>query len=276
MKLKGVDFKILEYLAFWEGGMTAGRISEICGIERVHAQRAIVNPYQRAHPGNLVQCGRARQLSESIMPAFGPDNLVELFETVDMIRAACGEGRIGVPMERLDWLAPRSGEGAFRALYAACARREAVGVSLDGPEGSRTGLFSPHHLVRECGGLHFRGHLSSLRAGRYVDVDPNRIARVDLSSKAEYVGPEGDADWHERETVTLRLAEGLAPSVRAAALREYAGHAGVEEGRLIIEGVRRCLVPHLVRHLRYRALEEGPVEIWVPDSRSEEGLRKTI
>lgn len=274
MKLKGVDFRILEYLAFWEGGVTAGRIAEVVGVDRVHAQRAIMTPYRAAHPGQLEPAGRSRRLADQVTPLFGPRTLTELFETVDMVRSACGEDRVGVPMERIDGLAPRSGEGAFRTLYAACARKEAIGVSLDEPEGAETGLFSPHHLVRECGVLYFRGHLSSPGAGRYRDVDPNRVARIDLASKAEYVGPDGDADWHARETVTLRLAEGLAPSVRAAALREHAGHAGVEEGRLIIEGVRRCLVPHLVRHLRYRVLEEGPVEVWVPDSGWQEGVRK--
>lgn len=264
MRLKGVDFRILEYLAYWEGGVTAGRLAEICGVDRVHAQRAIVSPYQEARPGALVPCGRARRLSDRIVPAFGPTNLIELFETVDMVRAACGEARTAVPMERIDGLTARTGEGAFRALYTACARREAVGLTIEGADGAETGLFSPHHLVRECGSQFFRGHLRGAGAGRYVDIDPNRVPRTDATSAADYVGAEGDADWHARETVTLRLAEGLPPDLRAAAIREHADQEGVAEGRLIIRGVRRCLVPHLVRRLRYRVLDQGPVEVWVP------------
>ncbi len=264
MRLKGVDFRILEYLAYWEGGVTAGRLAELCGVERVHAQRAIVGPYQEARPGALVPFGRARRLSDRIVPAFGPTNLIELFETVDMVRAASGEARTAVPMERIDGLTARTGEGAFRALYAACARREAVGLTIEGPDGTETGLFSPHHLVRECGSQFFRGHLRGAGPGRYVNLDPNRVSRTDATSAADYVGAEGDADWHARETVTLRLAEGLPPDLRAAAIREHADQEGVAEGRLIIRGVRRCLVPHLVQRLRYRVLDQGPVEVWVP------------
>lgn len=266
MKLKEVDFKILEYLAFWEGGVTAGRIAEVVGVDRVHAQRAIMTPYQAAHPGHLEPAGRARRLADRVRPLFGPQTLTELFETVDMVRAACGEGRVGVPTERLDGLAPKSGEGAFRTLYAACARKEAVGVTLEGPGGAEVGLFSPHHLIRDGGSPFFRGHMWSTGAGRYLDLDPSLVGRAEAGSRADYVGPDGDADWHARETVTLRLAEGLSPEIRAAALREHPEAAAQEKGQLVIRGVRRCLVPHLVRQMRYRVLDEGPVEVWVPDT----------
>jgi hypothetical protein len=274
MKLKEVDFKILEYLAFWEGGVTAGRIAEVVGVDRVHAQRAIMTPYKSTHPGQLEPAGRSRRLADQVIPLFGPRTLTELFETVDMVRSACGEGRVGVPTERLDGLARRSGEGAFRTLYAACARKEAVGVTLEGPDGAETGLFSPHHLIRDGGSPFFRGHLWSTGAGRYLDLDPNRVSRAEAGDGAGYVGPDGDADWHARETVTLQLAEGLSPELRAAALREHPEAAGQEKGRLVIRGVRRCLVPHLVRQMRYRVLEEGPVEVWVPDTCHEIGCEK--
>ena len=275
MKLKGVDFKVLEYLAYWEKSLTANRLAEIFGVDRVHAQRAIVSPYQTANPGNLDSARRqARRLADQVRPLFGPRNLVELFETVDMVQVTAGAGRVGVPSLRVDAIAPGCGEGAFRDLYAACARREAISLTLEGEDGLITGRFSSHSLVRGAGALHFRGHLQPAGGGvgRYLDVDPNRVSQIDAPSPEDHVGAGGDADWHATERVTFRLAEGLSPVIRAAALREYADHEGVEEGRLIIDRVRRCVVPNLVRHLRYKILEEGPIEVWVPEPIQENGI----
>ena len=271
MKVKAVDFRVLEYLAHWEQALTATRLAGVFGVDRVHAQRAILSPYQRTNPGNLEAAGRARRLADQVKPVFGPQNLAELFETVDMVQIISGETGVGVPWVRVDKMASPCGEGAFRTLYAACARREAVGLTLEGPDGLETGRFSPHSLIRGSDLMPFRGHLTPFGGGtgRYVDIDPNRVSRVESLGREDYVGEAGDADWNATETVTLRLAEGIPPVIRAAALREYAGHEGIEAGRLIIRQVRRCVVPHLARRLRYKIVEEGPVEVWVLETGNE-------
>jgi hypothetical protein len=268
MKLKGLDYVVLEYLAFWEQSLTANRLGEVFGVDRVHAQRAIVTPYKRRHPGRLETVGRGCRLGQPERPIYGPDNLEALFGVMEMMRVASGEGASGVRSERVEALVAPSGEGGFRHLYAASARREAVLLTYDGTDGTVSGRFSPHHLVRCASGAHYRGHLSpsGTRAGFYTDIDPNRIIRLEEGGTGAFIGAEGDSDWHAREDVGFRLADQLSPSVRAATKREYAGLEGVEEGRLLVRGVRRCLVPHLVRLLRYKILEEGPVEVWVPEN----------
>ena len=278
MTLKGIDYAVLEYLAFWEENLTANRLSELFGVDRAHAQRAIVTPYQRENPGRLEGRGRARRLADLITPIFGPKDVREMFALVDAVRTVFRTDRVGVRSVEVDAIVPRSGDGGLRPLYAAGSRREAALVTFDGPDGPETGRFSPHHLVRCAFGAHFRGHLSPSGggAGRYLDLDPHRILRVEGADPGAFVGDEGDVDWHASETVTFRLAEGLSPSVRAAALREYAGHEGVEAGLLVLRRVRRCLVPHLVRQVRFKILDEGPVEVWVPDTRPESACEKHV
>jgi hypothetical protein len=274
LKTKRFDFRFLEYLAFWEQRLTTERLAGLFQVERVHAQRAIVTPYLQAHPGRLERVGRTRRLADGKRPEYGPSTVPDLFDLIETIRT--GTGSVGVGVERLDRVLPPLGEHGLRPLYSSGARREAVLVRFETADGVRSGAFSPHHLVRGRSSSHFRGYLSPVDGSRggYVDIDPYTVIRADEAPGSPFVGSEGDTDWHQFVEVRLRLSDRATLEARSAALREYAGHEGVEAGRLLIPRVRRCLVPHLIQEMRYRIMREGPVEVWVPAPEMESDLRK--
>jgi hypothetical protein len=271
MKLKTVDFKFLEYLAFWQERLTGTRLADLLGVERTHVHRAVMNPYMSLHGEELVQRNRVWVVRDpdATRPRYGPASVESLFRFLDgleLLRDLPGE-ELGVPLEDVTIDLPvEQNLAAFRSLYAAAAQKRAVRVLYRSRRREAEYVFSPHAVVRATARPHFRGFMEGTegRDGVFTDLVPARVIRCEILDEARYVGPEGDAGWSERVDVRLRPAETLTEDQRATLYREYAPIEGFRDGVLTIPEVRACLAPYLCRHLRYRVFDEAPVEVWTP------------
>jgi hypothetical protein len=271
MKLKTVDFKVLEYLSFWQARLTGTRLSALLGVERTHAHRAVLSPYMALHGEDLVQEGRAWMVRDPELrrPLYGPASVEDLFRFLDgmeFLRDLPGEA-LGVPLEDVTIDLPvEQNLTAFRALYAAAAQRRAVQVLYRSRKREAEYVFSPHAVVRATARPHFRGFLEGFegRDGVFTDLVPARVIRSEILEEGRYVGPDEDTGWSDRITVRLRLSEAVSEEQRATLIREYAPIDGFSDGVLSIPDVRACLAPYLCRHLRYRVFDEVPIEVWTP------------
>ena len=271
MKLKTVDFKFLEYLAFWQERLTGTRLAALLGVERTHAHRAVLAPYMFLHGQTLKQQDRVWTVQDPDLnlPLYGPSTVEHLFRFLDgleMLRDLPGEA-LGVPLEDVTIDLPvEQNLGAFRTLYAAAAQRRPVRVLYRSRKREAEYLFSPHTVVRTAARPHFRGFLRGFEAkdGLFTDLVPARVIRAEAGEPRDYVGPERDEAWARRIAVRLRLCPTLPEDLRATMMREYAPIDRFKEGVLTIPDVRSCVAPYLCRHLRYRVFDDLPVEVWVP------------
>lgn len=271
VKLKTIDFKILEYLAFWQARLTGTRLAALLGVERTHAHRAVLSPYIGLHGEDLTRRDRVWMMRdpEHCRPRYGPASVEDLFRFLDgmeVLRDLPGEA-LGVPLEDVTIDLPvEQNLTAFRTLYAAAAQRRAVRVLYRSRRREAEFVFSPHAVVRATARPHFRGFMTGDegRDGLFTDLVPARVIRFGPLDERFYVGPEEDTGWTDRIPVRLRLSDNLSEGLRLALMREYAPLDGFADGILTIPDVRACLAPYLCRHLRYRVFDEAPVEVWVP------------
>jgi hypothetical protein len=273
MKLKTVDFKFLEYLAFWQERLTGTRLAALLCVERTHAHRAVLSPYMSMHGEELVQRGRVWSVwdPDRRRPRYGPASVEQLFRFLDgleVLKDLPGEA-LGVPLEDVTIDLPvEQNLGAFRTLYAAAAQRRAVRVFYRSRTREAHYLFSPHAVVRTASRPHFRGFMKGDegRPGFYTDLVPARVITITMGDTADYIGPEMDLGWTQRVEVNLLLSPDLDQDRRAALIQEYAPVELFQDDRLTIPGVRSCLAPYLCRHLRYRVYDDMPIEVWIPET----------
>lgn len=273
MKLKTIDFKFLEYLAYWQERLTGTRLAELLGVERTHAHRAVLSPYMGMHGSDLTQRDRVWSVRDPDLtrPRYGPASVEDLFRFLDgleFLRDLPGEA-LGVPLEDVTIDLPvEQNLGAFRTLYAAAAQRRAVRVFYRSRKREAHYLFSPHAVVRTASRPHFRGFLIGFegKPGFYTDLVPARVIEIAMGEEGDYTGPELDLGWAQRVDVHLLLSPDLDEDRRASLMQEYAPVEGFRDGRLTITGVRSCLAPYLCRHLRYRVYDDMPIEVWLPET----------
>lgn len=266
-----VDFKVLEYLSFWQERLTGTRLAGLLGVERTHAHRAVLAPYMSLHGQTLRQQDRVWTVQDPDvnLPLYGPSTVEHLFRFLDgleVLRDLPGEA-LGVPLEDVTIDLPvEQNLAAFRTLYAAAAQRRPVRVLYRSRKREAEYMFSPHAVVRTAARPHFRGFLrgSDGRAGRYTDLVPARVIRAETGEAPEYVGPEQDEEWARRIEVRLLLSPALPEDLLATVLREYAPLERFKDGVLKIPDVRACVAPYLCRHLRYRVFDDLAVEVWTP------------
>lgn len=271
MKLKKIDFKFLEYLAFWQDGLTGTRLADFLGVDRTHVHRAVMTPYMELHGEDLVQRRRVWMVRdpERGRPRYGPATIEDLFRFLDGLQflADLPGDELGVPLEDVTIDLPvEQNLGSFRTLYAAAAQRREVRVLYRSRRREAEYLFSPHAVVRTTSRPHFRGFLRGFegREGVFTDLVPARVISAELAEARTYVGGETDLAWHRRTTVRLGVAPGLSDDQRTTLMAEYAPIAAFADGVLTIPNVRVCLAPYVCRHLRYRVFDDDPVEVWVP------------
>lgn len=271
MKLKKIDFKFLEYLAFWQDGLTGTRLADFLGVDRTHVHSAVMTPYMELHGEDLVQRRRVWVVREPERrrPRYGPATIEDLFRFLDGLQFLAdlpGE-ELGVPLEDVTIDLPvEQNLGSFRTLHAAAAQRREVRVLYRSRRREAEYLFSPHAVVRTTSRPHFRGFLRGFegREGVFTDLVPARVISAELAEARTYVGDETDLAWHRRTTVRLGVAPGLSDDQRTTLMAEYAPIAAFADGVLTIPNVRVCLAPYVCRHLRYRVFDDDPVEVWVP------------
>lgn len=276
MNVKLIRYFALEYLAYWEGRLTAPRLAHILDKRREHVQREVIAAYKNKYPGVLSgQRGRNANYELTELPRYAPKNVSAM---IDYVR---GESclahsletvpRFGIPIEDVGAIAFREPESAtFRALYRGCVQRRSVWLEYVSKQQTALILFSPHALVRDLNRLHFRGYAvwDQKQPGRYIDLVPSRILKVFEAQEDQdrYVGGDADTQWHERVTLRFTLNPALPENIRHIVRIEHEGekHAGpFGVDTLVIPNVRRAMQSYVARSLRYRLFHEDLYEVWI-------------
>lgn len=276
-----MEFFAIEYLAYWEARLSAGRLAALLGRTRSQVQRTVIKDYEERHPGTLVRKKRGKAFADTAEGLrFAPTSASALLDVIrgeHRLAEASGEApRFGPPLEEISAFGfSEPDPDLFQRLYAACVGRRAVRLDYAAKSGLMECDFSPHALVRDGARIHFRGYASTAYRSsapyqgpfqQYIDLAPSRVRRlIDEGDGADYVSDAGDADWHDRETLMFQLNEELPKEILAVLAVEYEGaKAGGDFRRLEIPNVRKALRIYVQRSLRRRAFGDVVHEIWLP------------
>ncbi len=272
---------MLEYLACWEGELSARRLAELTARSREDAQRRIISGYQKAHPGRLVPSGRLKKFADATGGlAFAPTSASALLDVIRgehrLAEASGEEPRFGPPLEEISTFGfSEPDPDVFQRLYAACVGRRAVRLDYAAKSGLMECEFSPHALVRDGVRIHFRGYASTAYRSstpypdpfrQYIDLAPARVRRlIHEGDVAGYVSDAGDADWHARETLMFRLNDDLPQEILSVLAVEHEGGESSGDFRIkTIPNIRKALRIYVQRSLRHRAFGDVLYEIWLP------------
>ena len=270
-----IRYTWLEYLAYWEGRLSASRLGSILGQSREHVQRHVISAYRHEFPGALAGgAGRSYSIDRHEDLHFAPAGahmLVDLLRGEASLSKALGESaRFGIPVEDVGTISFRETEPEiFRSLYRSCVQRRCVLVEYVSKSRVSVIRFSPHALVRDVARLHFRGYAASRQdqKGDYIDLVPSRVRRVfDDVDKWNYVSSDEDRDWHERVNLRFRLNPDLPKNIRQVLSLEYEGeNARVDFDRLDIPAVRLAMRLYVERIVKFRFFDEELYQVWIPE-----------
>ncbi|MDD2867476.1 hypothetical protein [Neomegalonema sp.] len=276
-----MDYFAIEYLAYWEGRLSAGRLAALLGKTRSQVQRTIIKDYEEQHPGALMRGGRGKTFADTAEGLkFAPTSASALLDVIRgerRLAESSGEKpRFGPPLEEVSAFGfSEPDPDVFQRLYAACVGRRAVRLDYAAKSGLMECDFSPHALVRDGGRIHFRGYASTIYRPstpypdpfrQYIDLVPSRVRRlIHESSVTDYVPDAGDADWHARETLVFRLNDDLPKEILGVLAVEHEGARASGDFRIKrIQNVRKALRIYVQRSLRHRAFGDVLYEIWRP------------
>ncbi|QDA35789.1 WYL domain-containing protein (plasmid) [Paracoccus liaowanqingii] len=313
MKSKLLDARVLEYLAYWERQLTAGRLAAMMCVERQHSQSHMITPYE-THPltlGKLERHKRVKQFpalaGDGSLPAYtgtAPADALQILTALDFLteghRDTYREGwssQVGpaVPLERVPVLNQlHASHEPFRTLFSACARRVAVTLRYRSRTSEAVHMtVSPHALIDGYQRPHFRCYVvegmseNAMLTGRYLpgmkgkywsDIVPYRVIEVEGEHPQSYVDGCGDSNWHQRSPLLFKLSDLLTPPLRDAVVQDYEGAEGFYYPYLLIPSVRVALTPYVRRSLRWRVFDNShPQEMFVEvEGEERDSIIKTV
>ena len=263
----------LEYLALWEGALSAQRLGKLVGLSREHAQRTVIGPYRQEMPGRLVSVGRRPSriepdaASTRWMPS-DPGGFVAALTGLKAIAGASPEAwPVGGAFESVPLICRANGDNeAFVALYRAMCQRRSIDLEYQAKRGPRSYRFSPHTLVDTSNRPHFRGYAADpvSEIGRFIDLVPARVSQLPgvrnnaakirtdpIKASGPYVSYESDNEWIRRVDLTFQLHDNMDENLKEAISWEYA----IQEGFLVFYDARAALAPYIIKHLLERRVE---------------------
>jgi hypothetical protein len=255
----------LEYLALWEGALSAQRLGELVGFSREHAQRTLIGPYRQEMPGRLVSDGRraSRIEPDGTSTRRMPSDPGGFVAVLTGLKAIAGAWPVRGAFESVPLICRANGDNeAFVALYRAMCQRHSIYLEYQAKRGPRSYRFSPHTLVDTSSRPHFRGYAADpvSGTGRFIDLLPSRVSQLPNAEKirtgpieasGSYVSYESDNEWIRRVDLTFQLHENMDENLKEAISWEYA----IQNGPLIFYDARAALAPYIIKHLLERRLE---------------------
>jgi hypothetical protein len=277
--LKPRDAMLLELLAFWGGGTTAGELAQVLECGRREAGQARIQAFAREFPKTILYdryTHRVNYLGDADSLRFCPSDADRLLSWLigEQIAASSSGGdssdanyrKAGTPfsIEVIDVSAliphPVSSD-TFRAVLAGVIRHKSLSIVYQSKRRISTLSFSPHTIVWTSGRYHVRGYASfSDEVQFFVDLVLARILESSVGSSDDYVGREQDDAWHRRRDLTFELVADLETVEREAVRRDY----GLFEGgdALIVRSVRDALAPYVIREVTGRRVEGRGGPVW--------------
>lgn len=254
---------VLEYLALWEGALSAQRLGTLLGLSREHAQRTLIGPYRQGRPDSLVANGkRPSWIDPDHTPTrwipSDPGGFVAVLTGLKAISRDTWP--VGGAFESVPLISRANGDNtAFVAIHRAMCQRRSIDVEYRAKRGPRSWRFSPHALVDTGNRPHFRGYAADpvSEDGHFIDLVPARVASVG-SMNAEYISPASDDEWTNRVDLTFRIRNDMDKTLSEAITTEY----DLFHGEIIITDVRKALVRYVIRYYLERRTEGRELPIF--------------
>lgn len=242
-------YRLIETIAWWEGRLTTGHLTQSFGISRQQASKDI-NTYLSEHaPKNLTYDRRLKgyKPSRQFRPLFIDDSsagayLHLLGQNRDRAPHIEGLALAYAHTEVLEVPDRSIRPEVLRPILRACRaglRLEAEYVSLANPT-VEIRVMAPHTLV--CTGMrwHVRAYCEKNRG--YRDFVLSRFrGEPDLIDESEH-GREQDAAWNAPVKVILEPDARLSPEQQAIIATDF----GMQDGRLVID-TRGALVQYVLQ-----------------------------
>jgi hypothetical protein len=250
----------LEYLALWEGALSAQHLGELVGLSREHAQRTLIGPYRQEMPGRLVSAGRRpSRIEPDGMPTrwmpSDPGGFVAVLTGLKAIAGASPKAwPVGGAFESVPLICRANGDNeAFVALYRAMCQRRSIDLEYRAKAGLRSYRFSPHTLVDTSSRPHFRGYAANpmSETGYFIDLVPSRVLQLLGAPNDTYVSYESDNKWIRRVNLKFQLHENMDENLKEAISLEY----GIQDEYFEFYDVQEALVLYIVRQLLERRVE---------------------
>jgi hypothetical protein len=250
----------LEYLALWEGALSAQRLGELVGLSREHAQRTLIGPYRQQMPGRLASAGRrpSQIKPDGTTTRWMPSDPGGFVAVLTGLRAIAGGALeawpVGGAFESVPLICRANGDNeALVALYRAMCQQRSIDLEYRAKRGPRSYRFSPHTLVDTSSRPHFRGYAADpmSETGHFIDLVPSRVLEPLGVGNGAYVSYESDSEWIRRVDLTFQVHENMDENLREAISWEHA----IEDGSLVFYNVRAALAIYIIRHLLERRVE---------------------
>jgi hypothetical protein len=254
----------LEYLALWEGALSAQRLGKFVGLSREHAQRTLIGPYRQEMPGRLVSAGKrpSRMEPDGMPTRWMPSDPGGFVAVLTGLKAIAGASPEAWPargaFESVPLICRANGDNeAFVALYRAMCQRRSIDLEYRAKRGPRSYRFSPHTLVDTSSRPHFRGYAADpvSETGHFIDLVPSRVSELpDVKNDAyvsSYVSYESDDEWNRRVDLTFQLHEDMDENLKEAISLEYA----IQGEYFVFYDVREALARYVIRQLLERRVE---------------------
>ena len=259
-----VPFSAVELLGYWFGGATAAQLGELLGVTREHAQRGILNDFQNRHP-SLVAAKRGTGFwleADEFDLRYAPHTVTGLLE---MLRGLAAEAE----GQGTDWLLrphfvstsasldAGTKAPAMQALMAACFHGRCIDIDYVSKRRLSRIRFSPHALVACAMRPHFRGFAVGEDYERYADIVPGRVRAMHDSDRGDYVGSDGDIEWHDYIDLTFEVNCDLAEEIRNSIIEENEGSSSLH-----IANVRQAVAMYIRREVEWRFVQDRVVRAW--------------
>ena len=259
-----IPFVAVELLGYWLGGGTAARLGELLGVTREHAQREVLNEYRDRHPG-LIAAKRGsgfRMEADEFDLRYAPHTVSGLLDVFRGLAAeADGQGADWLLRPHFVSTSASADTGtkatAMQALLTACVHRRCIDIDYVSKRRLSRIRFSPHALVACAMRPHFRGFAVGKDYERYADIVPGRVRAMHDSDRGDYVGSDGDVEWHDYVDLTFEVNCDLAEEIRNSIIEENEGSSSLH-----IANVRHAVAMYIRREVEWRFVQDRIVRAW--------------
>lgn len=104
---------------------------------------------------------------------------------------------------------------------------------------------------------HFGGFAVREDYERYADIVPGRIRAIHGSDDGNYIGADGDTDWHDYVDLTFEVNSDLAEEIRNSIIEENEGSSCLR-----IPNVRHAVAMYIRREVEWRFVRDRVVRAW--------------
>jgi len=240
---------VLEYLALWEGRLTADRLARLTGLTRSHAQKAVISSYRDRFPGRLSPIPKGVTIDPD-----GPATRWVLSDPGGFVAALTGLKAVTTdawPLEAgfesvSQICRSHADNRAFIPLYRAMCMERCAFITYRSKTSLRSYAFSPHTLVETGSRPHFRGYAADpvTGEGKFLDLVPLRVAHLEAFGE-NYVSAETDLEWHKTTDMSFEIRDDVSDEVRDAIALEYELD---RTGALMVPEVRHPLERYVERY----------------------------